>query len=173
MESKKMKKLLVTICSLAVFCFGSSIFADTKIGVLDLNKVMKNSPQVTATQAALKQQFEPRSKDIMAKQEALKKEIADFNARNGNKARLDASQQKVKNDIIGEEKSLRDSAVNFQKDLAAEQNKQMKVVLDKIQNVVNQVAHDKQLNLVVTKISTAYNDANLEITDDVIAELKK
>ncbi len=67
-----MKKILITMCSLAVFCFGSSIFAEVKIGVLDLNKVMQNSPQVSATQAELKKQFEPRSKEIMAKQEDIK-----------------------------------------------------------------------------------------------------
>ena len=168
-----MKKLLVTVCTLALLGFGVSSFAETKIGVLDLNKVMKNSPQVTATQTALKKEFEPRSKDLAAKQNAIKKEIADFNKRNGNKATLDDSQLKVKNNLIAKEKSLRDSAVAFQKDLVAEQNKQMQSVLEKIQNSVNKVAHDKQLNLVVTKVSTAYNDANLEITDDVVAELKR
>lgn len=169
-----MKKLLITICSLTVFCFGTMIFAaETKIGILDLNKVMKNSPQVTATQAELKKQFEPRSKEIMAKQEILKKEIASFNEKNGNKSKLDMSQQKIKADILAQQKKLQDTAVAFQKDLLAEQNKSMQVVLNKIQNVVNKVAQQKQLNLVITKISTAYNDPNMEITDDVIAELKK
>ncbi len=169
-----MKKLLIIMCSLIGLCLGSNVLAaEIRIGVLDLNKVMQASPQVTAAQAALKAQFEPRSKEITAKQDILKKEIEDFNTRNGNKAKLDMAQQKVKEGILDDQKKLQDMAASFQKDFVAQQNKTMQVVLNKIQDVVNKVAHEKQLNLVITKISTAYNDANLEITDDVMMELKK
>ncbi len=169
-----MKKIVIAISSLMFLCCWGFAGAELKIGILDLNKVMQNSPQVTAAQAELKKQFEPRSKDLTAKQEAFQAEVSKFNSQGSGPNKLnDADMQQLKQKILADQKSLQDLAGGFQKDFLTQQDQTMRVVLNKIQDVVNQVAKAKKLNLVITKISTAYNDANLEITDDVIASLKK
>ena len=52
------------------------------------------------------------------------------------------------------------------------QNKAVTDILKKIEGIINKMAADKKLDLIVAKASLAYNKKELEITDEVIKKLK-
>ena len=164
-----MKKTVLLVSALA-FVFSASILAETKVGVLDLNKVLSKSPQVAAMQAKLKKQFDPRGKALVSMQKSIRADVEKYN-KDSHKMKgnaLKAAQEK----IVSEQKNMQEKQASFQHDLMAAQSKAMKSVLNKVQKVVKKIAADQKINLIVTKSSTAYNDPNLDITDQVASVLK-
>ncbi|OGT07824.1 MAG: hypothetical protein A2X78_02120 [Gammaproteobacteria bacterium GWE2_37_16] len=165
-----MKKVSLLIAA-GLLLAANAAFADTKIGVLDLNKVLSNDPQVTLLQDQLKKQFEPRNQEIVTAQKNLQNDIDKYNKDSGKIKGNDV--KKNQDNIIAEQKKLRDMQASFQHDLTDAQNKSMQTILKRVETVVNKIAADQKYDLVVTKVSTVYNDPKLEITDKVVTELKK
>lgn len=166
-----MKKIVLLVLSIGLLLGFSIARADNlKVGVLDVQKVMQNSPQVSAMQAKLKKQFAPQEKKITTAQKQLK---ADFGKYNRNKAVMkDADKKTLQKKILAEQSSLRDLQVKFQQQLIAAQRESMQSILKDIEDAVNDVAKDQKLDLVLTKASVAYNNPDLDVTDKVIKKLK-
>jgi len=165
-----MKKVSLLIAA-GLLLAANAAFADAKIGVLDLNKVLSNDPQVTLLQDQLKKQFEPRNQEIVTAQKTLQNDIDKYNKDSGKIKGNDV--KKNQDNIIAKQKKLQDLQASFQHDLTDAQNKSMQTILKRVETVVNKIATDQKYDLVVTKVSTVYNDPKLEITDKVVTELKK
>jgi outer membrane protein len=166
-----MKKFLIAMSTVVLFVFGSTAFADLKIGVLDLNKIMMDSPQLAAAKVKLKSDFDKREKDILSAQQIFQKAVEDFN-KNGPTMKADA-QKNAQQDIVKQQKDLQDKQSKFQNDLNASQGAAMKDIVKKIEGIVNGIAADKKFDLILAKAGTAFNKPELEITDDVIKQMKK
>jgi outer membrane protein len=166
-----MKKFLIALSAAAICVFGMQAFADLKVGVLDLNKVMMDSPQLEVAKKSLKGKFDVREKEILAAQKAFQTDIEAFN-KNSPTMKTDdqkATQQK----IIAKQKELQEKQTKFQKDLSEEQNNVMKGVVKKIEEIVNNIAKDKKFDLIIVKGATAYNKPEFEVTEEVIKQMKK
>ena len=166
-----MKKLFIAFASSALFLLSGLAFADTKIGVLDISKVISNAPQLEAAKTQLKNKFDPREKEITNAQSKLRAEVDDFKKNSPTMKETDskAAQQK----ILDEQKKLQDMQVSFQNDLNAAQSSAMQDILKNIESVVNKIATDKKFDLVVAKAGVAYSNPSLDITDDVVKAIKK
>lgn len=166
-----MKRFLLTISTIALFVFGAAAFADMKIGVLDLNKVMMESPQVEAAKTKLKAKFDAREKEIIAAQKAFQSDIEKFNKESPT-MKADA-QKAAQQKIVDQQKKLQEAQAKFQNDLNIAQSEALKEIVKKIESIVNKMAVDKKFDLIVAKASTAYNKPELEITSEVISQMKK
>jgi outer membrane protein len=166
----QMKKLFCLVLTTVLIGFSSLGFADMKIGVLDLNKVLMNSPQVKSMQVNLKKQFDPRGQELLNLQKALQGDLDKYNKISSTLKGDGLKQEQQK--ILDEQKKLQDSRNVFQRDLITAQNQAMQTILKQVETVVNRIAANQKFDLIVTKISLAYNDPKLEITDQVIAALK-
>jgi outer membrane protein len=166
-----MKKIISFVCAVLLFGFASAGFAEGRVGVLDLYKVLSTAPQIKSMQDDLKKQFEPRGKEIGDASKILRDDIEKYNKTNTS---LKSDTLKVEQQrIIGEGKKLRDSRIKFQQDLIDAQNKAMQPILKQIESVVNRIAAEQDFDVVIAKISTAYNKPKYEITDRVIDEMQK
>lgn len=166
-----MKKIAVLIAAAALFAFTNSAMADTKIGIIDLSKILAESSQVNDAKAQLKKQFDGRGQEIATAQKALKTDIEAYN-KNSPTMKADASKA-AQQKIMDEQKKLQEMEASFQNDVTAAQNKAMEKIMNDIQDVVKKVATEEKFDLVLTKMSAAYNNPSLEITDKVIKAMKK
>ena len=57
--------------------------ANTKIGVLDINKVLATIPQIKNMQANLKKKFDPRGKQVINLQNSFRNDITNYRKTNG------------------------------------------------------------------------------------------
>lgn len=142
-----------------------------KIGVVDLNKILLDSPQLNAAKTDLKKKFDPREKELNDKQKSFQKSIEDFSK--NSPTMKPADKEATQKSIMDEQKKLQELQSKFQSDLSAEQNKLMGDILKKIETIVNKIAANKNFDLVITKVSTAFNKKELEITDEVVKEMKE
>lgn len=166
-----MKKFLFIISSIVLFSFGTVACAHTSMAILDLNKVMMDSPQLEVAKNKLKKQFDAREKELMAIQKTFQTDIEAFNK---NSATMKEGDKKVtQQKIMDQQKKLQDMQTKFQNDLNTAQNDAMQNIVKAVEGIVKKIATDKKLDVVFAKAGTAYNKPELEITDDVIKQMKK
>lgn len=166
-----MKKIALTIASVALFLVANSALAEMKIAVVDLSKALADAPQVAEAKAQLKKQFDPRQDEIVAAQKKLRTELDDYN-KNSPTMKADAAKA-AQQKIVDDQKKLQDLETNFQNDVSNVQNQKMQVILKHVEELVNNLAAKGKYDLVLTKMSAAYSNPKLDITDDLIKELKK
>jgi outer membrane protein len=166
-----MKKFLLAVTAVTLFLFGTVVFADMKIAVLDLNKVMMGSPQLDAAKTKLKGKFDVREKELVAAQKSFQSDIEAFN-KNGPTMKAD-EQKTAQQKIIDQQKKLQDMQTKFQNDLNVAQNDAMQNIVKKIEEIVKGIAADKKFDLILAKAGVAFNKPEFEITDDVIKQMKK
>ena len=161
---KQLVKAVFSVALIIAFAMPASA-QETKIGVVSLQAVVERAPQTKAVMEALREEFAPRERQIVAKQ----KEIEDLQA-------------KVQKDlaVMGEterrnaEKNLRDLGREFermrteyQEDSNLRQNEEFGVlqrnVLKEVQDFAKAQGYDLIIGDAVLYVSSAVN-----ITEDVL-----
>ncbi len=161
------KQLIKAVVGVAlVFAFAMPASAqDAKIGVVSLQAVVERAPQTKAVMDALREEFAPRERQIVAKQ----KEIEDLQA-------------KVQKDlaVMGEterrnaEKNLRDLSRDFermrteyQEDSNLRQNEEFGVLQRSILKEVQEYAKAENYDLIVGD-GVLYVSSTVNITEAVL-----
>ena len=161
------KQLVKAVIGVAfVFAFAMPASAqETKIGVVSLQAIVERAPQTKAVMEALREEFAPRERQIVAKQ----KEIEDLQA-------------KVQKDlaVMGEterrnaEKNLRDLGREFermrteyQEDSNLRQNEEFGVLQRSVLKEVQDYAKAQGYDLIVGD-GVLYVSSTVNITEDVL-----
>ncbi len=150
-----------------VFAFAMPASAqETKIGVVSLQAIVERAPQTKSVMDALREEFAPREREIVAKQ----KEIEDLQA-------------KVQKDlaVMGEterrnaEKNLRDLGREFermrteyQEDSNLRQNEEFGVLQRSVLKEVQDYAQEQGYDLIVGD-GVLYVSSAVNITEDVLS----
>lgn len=169
-----MKKLLLIAVAILSFSAVSMNVAyaasDTKVGVINLQGLLGQLPQMKAISEKMKGQFASRQTDITKAQDAFKKSAEDY--RKNNAVMSEKEKSAAQDKLIKKEQELQKMQMDFQRDLVEEQNKQVSALLEKIKGVVADVAKKEKLDLVLIDASVAYADKKMDVTDAVLKVLK-
>lgn len=165
-----MKKILLLAVFAGVFA-ANSVFAEQKIGVVDLNKVILASPQLEASKAQMKAKFDPRQQEIIAAQKKLVSEHDSYIKNGPTMKKEDAKALEEK--MMAQQKDLQEKVMRFQNDVNTAQTDAMQAILTGIEKVVTKVADEQKFDLVLSKMAAPYSAPALDITDQVIGEIKQ
>ncbi len=171
---KTLRTLSVLACLLAPMAiFAASTPAPTstapaiKIAVVDLQKVLEQAPQMNTANSVLKKQFEPQEQQILAAQKKLKADSDKLQASAAN-ATTQLQQQ-----VTSDKSQLEQQFMTFRQNLIAAHNKSMQAVIAQVNATIASIAAQGQYNIVMQKQGVLYSDKSYDITDQVIATLKK
>jgi len=156
---------------LALIAFGQMATAQTKVGVVNLQKAVLESAEIKAASAAMEARYKPRvaaieqlNKDIAAIGENLQKNAGKLTPQA--EASLNSEGQRKQRDAQRLQEDL-------QADVERERNDILGKATTKMQDVVKQVAEAKGLDIVVDVPYAVYFKAALDITPDAIAAYDK
>ncbi len=140
------------------------------VATVDIQEVLQRAPQVNTIKEKLKAQFAPRQDKLVTAQKALK---ADIDTLQQNHAKMDQkSLDSLQKKIEGAQRDLQTGQAALQKDMFAEQDKDLQSLLKQIKEKAAKVAEEKQLSLVLVKNSVVYAKNERDITNDIINLLK-
>lgn len=145
--------------------------ANYKIGVLDINMILANTPQVEAMQTKLKNQFEPKIKELALMNKTLHADVEMLKKEHATLA--DAKQKKLQIDIVRQQKKIRQFKANFEHNFSQAQELAQQTILKQIQAAVSKIAKKQNYDLILIKDTVPYNLAEFDISNLVIAQLKK
>lgn len=161
---------MVVILSVVMLAFAGIAAADINVGVLDMQKLLKNAPQVKAVQAQLKQQFSSQEGKLKAQQKQLQNDVQNYEKNSAVMKAKDKTALEKK--ITSEQHDFQKQQGDFRNAVIAAQNKAMQKVFVQVKKIVDGVASQQKLNLIVTKSSVVYNDADMDITAQVLKAMK-
>lgn len=141
----------------------------TRVGVLDMRQVMEKSVQIAQIREKLTKDFKPKQDKLITAQNALKADGEKL--RRDNAIMNNDDRKQLEQKILTGQQDLQRMQASFQQELMAAQNKELKVFLDNVKNIVEKIAKTENLSLVITKDTVAYVAANLDITNKVIQQL--
>lgn len=143
--------------------------AELKIGVVDYNKLMKESPQAKVAQETLQREFSTKQKEIQslqaalkAKEEKLQKDGATMSADEQNKA---------KKELADGSREYQQRVANYQEDLNTRQNEELSRLQGALVEEVQTYAQAQKFDLVLAE-GVIYAAPTLDITSVVLAALQ-
>jgi outer membrane protein len=160
----------LVVCS-ALFTFGHAALAQSKVGVINLQKAVLESAEIKAASAAMEARYKPRvaaieqlNRDIAAISENLQK----------NSGKLTPQAEATMNsDGTRKQRDAQRLNEDLQADLERERNEILGKATTKMQEVVKQVADAKGLDIVVDVPYAVFYKPALDITTEVIAAYDK
>ena len=174
-----MKKILgLSLALSAALAFSSiAIAADTAtsssatpacpVAVVQIAKVLHDSPQVKKDVDQLKKQFKKDQDAIQAKQDALQKKMADL--KKNDAVMSGADKAKTEKELADERQALIKEIGDFQQKLTAAQKSMMDVVFKELNEVIQAVAKERHFSVVLDSQFVLYAVP----TQDITAEVEK
>lgn len=149
----------------------SSVFADgTKIGVVDLQKIMQTSTQMKVIQEKLEKEFKPRRDKLVAMEEGLKKDMEKFKR---DTAVMSQTQRKdLEKKIVGTQQQFEREGQQYQQELSTAHNEAMEEFYNKIRAAIAKVAENEKYDLVFQKDAAPFSVEKLDVTAKVMQEIK-
>lgn len=162
-----MKRQLGIACALLFTVFSTAVCADgSKIGVVDLQKIMQTSDDVKTIQATLEEKFKPRRDKIMGMEADLKKDMEAF--KRDSAVLSQAKRKELEQKIMATQQSFEQEGQQYQQELSAAHNEAMEKFYDKIRAAIAKVAEAEKYDLVFQKDAAPFSVDKLDVTSKVI-----
>lgn len=164
-----MKKLLSYTIVGSLALAGAVHAAPLKIGVIDMQKVMRSSTQVKAINKKLEQQFKPRQTKILALQKKLKADMEKIERDSAIMSNTDKVALQTK--AMQEKRDLNRMGQDYQQDVSVAQNQMMQKFFKKLHGKISVLAKKEGYDLVLQKNAIPYSNPSIDITDVVLKKL--
>ncbi len=161
---KQLVKTALGVALVCAFAFPASA-QETKVGVVSLQAIVERAPQTKAVMDALREEFAPREREIVAKQkeiEELQAKVQKDLAVMGDTERRNA--EKNLRDLSREFERLR---TEYQEDSNLRQNEEFGVLQRSMLKEVQDYAQAQGYDLIVGD-GVLYVSAGVNITEDVL-----
>ena len=165
-----MKRLGSVVIALMMVVGSVNAFADgTKIGVVDLQKIMQTSTQMKAIQEKLEKEFKPRRDKLVAMEDGLKKDMETFKR---DTTVMNQTQRKdLEKKIVGTQQQFEREGQQYQQELSTAQNEAMEEFYSKIRAAIAKVAESEKYDLVFQKDAAPFSVEKLDVTAKVMQEI--
>ncbi|MBL8624622.1 MAG: OmpH family outer membrane protein [Myxococcales bacterium] len=141
-----------------------------KIGVIDLEKTLYETPAGKRASDAFDKTRKAKQAELDKKQKDLQKAAAE----------LDKQAAVLKPDVLADKKKvlekqfveLQQTYVKLEKDLAGERTKLVQDVLKKAEPIIEQIAKEEGVMMVLDQSATLWVDQSVDLTDKLNAKMK-
>jgi outer membrane protein len=138
-----------------------------KIGVIHIERIMRDSPPARAALARIEQEFKPRDTAIAAKEQEVRAATAQYEK---DKAGLDADARAARErDLEASSRDVERQRQQFAEDLRVRQFEELDKLKEQLDKVLTRLAHDQGYDLILQ--SALWVGKSVDITDDVIKAL--
>ncbi len=164
--NKLINKIFAVLLAVA---FVSSLASaeELKVGYINTDKVFRDSNAAIAAQNKLQQEFSKREKDLVDMGNTLKSDAEKFDR---DAMTMSETQRSIKQrQLMDQDRELQRKRQEFQEDVKNRKNEEFKVVLDKANKVIKQMAESEKYDVLLQQV--AYINPKLDVTDKVIKAL--
>lgn len=164
-----MKRVGGMLVALMFTMVSVNAFADTKMGVVDLQKIMQTAPQMKVIQEKLEKEYKPRRDKLVAMEEGLKKDMEQFKR---DSAVLSQTQKKeLEKKIVSTQQQFEREGQQYQQELSTAHNEAMEDFYNKIRAAIAKVAESEKYDIVLQKDAAPFSVDKLDVTAKVMKEM--
>lgn len=144
--------------------------AELKIGVINGQQLIAESPQAAALREKLDQEFAPQRRDLLAQQNEIKGLQEKF--QRDAAAMSDSERSNMERRIRDLARDMQFEQQKAAEDLRARQNEELAKLQQQLQQEINAFAKAEGYDLILSE-GVAFNIEALNVTDEILARLKK
>lgn len=159
-------KSLVSVGALALLAMGAAQ-ADTKIGVVNVQALLEESPQAKAASQALQDEFAPRQRDLQQKQKELQAK-QDKLDRDGS-VMSETEKSTLEKDLRNGQRDLQSKGEAFTEELNTRRNEELGKLQTTLLQEVQTFAKAGGYDLVVPSNQVLFAKDTFDITPQVLA----
>lgn len=156
---------MMLLCSLYV---GHVTAKELKIGFVNAVKVMEQAPQVSAANARLEREFEPRQREIANGQREIKG-LEDKLAKDG-AIMSEVQSRDMSRDIINKKRDLKRQQDEFREDYNIRRSEELDKLQKQIIEVIQAVAKEQSYDLILSD-GVVWASDSIDMTDQVLKRL--
>lgn len=141
--------------------------AQTKVGIVNVQRLLKESKASIAASKRLEQEFSKREADLQKFADAIKN-LQDQIERNS--ATMSESERRNKErDLADQNRDFQRKQREFREDLERRQNEETAKIIDTAQTVINKIAENEKFDLILR--DAVFASDRVDITNRVIRQL--
>lgn len=141
---------------------------DMKIGVVNLPRLLSESPQAQRARSNMEEQFSSRKEELEAKREDLQDDV-DRLKRDGAVMSQEA-REKLEDSIRDQQRRLQMLQSEYQDDVQRAEQKEMEALRNDIRGVIEDVADDGNYDLIVGQ-GILYASDRVDITQKILERM--
>ncbi|WP_287365623.1 OmpH family outer membrane protein [Thauera sp.] len=162
-----MKVSTLSLVAAALIGVSQAAVADTKIGFVNSDRVMREAAPAVRAQQRLEKEFEKRDQELQRMAKDLKSMQEDLEREAPTMAESDRrSKERALNDL---NRDFQRKQREFREDLNQRRNEELASVLDKANRSVKQIAESENYDIIFQE--AVYANPKIDITDKVIKAL--
>ena len=164
-----MKRLVVGLLLVTGLLSVDVNAADIKIGVVSVERILTEAPQVEAVNTSMLDQFGPK-RDAL---QALEKEITKMqeNYKRNELVMTEDKLKDLKKEIIGKIQKLKQTEAMLTQEVSTVRNQELAVLQQQVKGVIDEIAKEGKYNLILSE-GVAYADDKHDITNEVLDKMK-
>jgi outer membrane protein len=162
----KFKQLAVSLV-LATACAVVPALADTKIGFVNTERLIREAPLAIAAQKKLEREFASRDQDL----QKIAKQARDIQAQldKDGVTMSDSDRKSKENDLAGLNRDLQRQGREFREDLNLRRNEELGKIQERARKAILDIAKAEKYDLIVEQ--AVYVDPKIDLTDRVMKAL--
>ena len=164
-----MKKLFVSAILLSGLLSTIVSAADLKIGVVSVERILTEAPQVDAVNTSMLERFGPQRDEL----QAMEKEITGMqeNYKRNELVMTEDKLNDLKKEIITKIQVLKQKEATLTQEVSTVRNQELAVLQQQVKGIIDDIAKKGKYSLVMSE-GVAYADDKLDITDKVLEQMK-
>ena len=147
------------------------VFAgDVKIGVVNTEKILRESLPAIQAQKKIDQEFVPRDEDI--KRMAVQAKTLQDKLEKNSAAMEETERRNLERNLANLSREYQRAQRQMREDLNVRQNEEYSVILERTNRAISKIAETEKYDLILQLQDSVYRSQRIDITDKVIKALE-
>lgn len=163
--------LKITVISWLIMLPYFAYAADLKIGIVDTEKILRESVPAINAQKKIEQEFLPREDEaqLLAQQAKVLQEKLE----NVTLDITDTNRKALERELANLSREYQRAQRQIREDLSVRQNEEYGVILEQTTQTIHKIAENEGYDLILQKQEAVYRSERIDITEQVIQLLEK
>jgi len=163
------KKLVTGLILLSTLVSTNVFAAELKVGVVSVERILTEAPQVDAVNTSMLERFGPQRDEL----QKMEKEITKMqeNYKRNELVMTEDKLNDLKKEIITKIQMLKQQEALLTQEVGTVRNQELAVLQQQVRGIIDDIAKKGKYSLVLSE-GVAYADEKLDITDKVLDQMK-
>jgi len=157
----------IILLSSLLFATAGPAFAQTKIGFVSLDRILRDAPVAQRAQKKIEQEFSRRDQELAKTAEQLKKMQENFEKNSVTMSEVD--RQKRERELNDLNREFQRKQREFREDLNTRRNDELAGVIERANRAIRQIAEAEKYDIIFQE--AVWANPRIDITDKVIKAL--
>ena len=164
-----MKKLVLGLILVSGLMSANVFAADVKIGVVSVERILTEAPQVDAVNTSMLERFGPQRDEL----QKAEKEITEMqeNYKRNELVMTEDKLNELKKEIIMIIQRLKQKEAQMTQEVSLVRNQELAVLQQQVRGIIDDIAKKDKYSLILSE-GVAFSDPKLDITDKVLDKMR-